>query len=111
MAGAGELRERVRIQSEVRTKDPGRGAVVTWVDADRFPEVSAKITGITGREQVIAAQLQAIVTHMVKIRWRADIHEGMRLLWRGRAMNIRAVLPDDGKRLYLFMICELGAPT
>lgn len=104
----GQLDQRVTIQQESRVEDEGGGAVVTWVDV---ATVWAEVKPLSGRERLHGQQLESRINYRVTIRRRSDITAAMRLVWRGQAMQIRAI-PDAGPRaLYLTLDCESGVAT
>lgn len=104
----GDLDQRVTIQAQARTDDGAGGAAVAWADIAR---VWAKVQPLSGKERLEAQQLEAPVMYRVTIRNRADVTADMRILWRGKAMNIR-VIPEAGPRpIYLTLDCETGVAT
>ncbi|MGD9538546.1 MAG: phage head closure protein [Alphaproteobacteria bacterium] len=105
----GSLRERVRLEREVRTADTGGGAQTSWAPLDHAPTVWARVEPLTGQELVQAMRLQARLTHKVTMRWRDDVTAAMRLVWGTRILNVRAVLNPDERRRYLELYCEEGA--
>jgi SPP1 family predicted phage head-tail adaptor len=107
----GPMRERVRIEREVRSADAGGGAIVTWTPLDHAPTAWARIEPLSGRELVQAMRLQARLTHKVTMRWRGDVTAAMRLVWGERVFNIRARLNPDERRRYLELLCEEGVAT
>lgn len=115
MIRAGQLRERVTIQKPVRVADGGGGASETWTGIDGNPNVRALIGPVREREEFEARRLESQVTHEVVIRYRSDITNRHRLLWRARhgdvPMNIRAVTNPDQRGIWTRLLCEEGVPT
>ena len=107
----GSLRERVRLEREVRAADAGGGAQVSWMPLSHAPTVWARIEPLAGQELVQAMRLQARITHKVTMRWRGDVTAAMRLIWGTRILNVRTVLNPDERRRYLELYCEEGAAT
>lgn len=105
---AGQLRERVTIQQESLTPDGGGGSTLAWADV---ATVWASVEPLSGRERMQAQQLESAVDYRVKIRHRADVTAGMRLVWGSAIMNIRAVYNEDRKRKYLTLDSERGVGT
>lgn len=104
IATAGALRERVTIEQQVKADDEGGGYSISWTS---HSTLWARVESPNGREALIGSQLSAAVSHVVTIRQRDDVRAEMRVMWRGRALNIRSVLPD-GRREFLRLICEEG---
>ena len=103
----GRLRHRVLLQAPAGAADGGGGTVAAWSDV---ATVWAAIAPLTGRERVQAEQVAARASHRVTIRWRAGVTAAMRLSMGARAFAIRAVLDPDGRRRWLELACEEGAP-
>lgn len=72
---AGELRETVTIQREVRTPDDRKGATVEW---ETVCTVAAAIDENWVRERLAMSGLQAEGGTTVRIRYRPDINATMR---------------------------------
>lgn len=67
-----------------------------WADA-RFP---------TGAEVVRGGLTVATKRASFRVRARADIDTTMRLVHKGEAYDIQAVLPDSKDRRFMFVVCE-----
>lgn len=101
-AGAGVLRERVTIQRKVVTRDGYGAEGVAWQDV---ATVWARVEVVKGREGPESRQMDVMASHRVAMRYRTDVDETMRLLWRGRVLNIVALIPDERRR-YLVVLAE-----
>jgi SPP1 family predicted phage head-tail adaptor len=99
----GELRERVTLQSPLRTADGAGGANISWGED---LSVWAKVEQLGGDESVSADRLAAHARLRVTIRYRKDVTTEMRLLWRLRAYGIRALRDADGDKRFLVLDCE-----
>lgn len=103
----GRLRQRLTLQRESGTPDAGGGYALGWVD---LATVWGAVEALTGRERLQAAALESTVTHRMLLRARTDIDAAMRVVWRGRAFNIRAHLDRTGRdRLTELLVEEGGA--
>jgi len=111
MPGIGLLRERVTFQAEALAADGGGGNTLTWADIPADPTVWARVAPLRGLEQLQGQQVQARATHKVTVRYRADVTPALRLLWRGRPMNIRAATNPDEGRKFLDLLCDEGVAT
>ena len=102
---AGKLRERVTIQRETVTRDSFGAEVNPWKDVTT---VWASVRpGASGERFISAAdQMQATITHTVRIRQRAGISPKMRLLWGTRKLDIQSVVDPDGRRREVLLLCE-----
>ena len=106
----GELDQRVTLQKEEFTADGMGGQTSAWVDQ---ATVWAHVRARTGRERLHSDMLAAEGGYMVVIRNRRDldIDASWRVLWRGKALNVR-FLEDNGPRdMYLVLDCDQGVAT
>jgi len=107
MLSAGQLNERVTFQSVSRTKGDMGGQVETWAD---HATVWANVRQPSSRELVAAAQMQSTMDHVITVRYRTDITSDMRVMWRGRALEIVGDPYDpDGRRVEMKLRCMSGA--
>ena len=105
MSGAGDLRERVTIETATRTGDGAGGEVVSWT---ALATVWANVQSLSGTEVTEAERAEARGQYNVTIRFRDDVTAAMRLQWRGEVLNIRNVRDGDGRRRRLIMRAEGG---
>lgn len=104
---AGDLRERITLQARAAGQDVLGRPSGAWVD--QFA-VNAKAEPIRGREFFAQGQMQAEVTVRFVIRYRADVHERLRVVWRGEPYEIVSPPIDtDGAREVLELMCVHGA--
>lgn len=113
----GELRHKIVIQRRKRvysySSQPGQyfdgygqpvldgygQEVEEWVD---FATTWAKVEEEKGREVLAnGGKTVNIVNYLFTIRWREGIHEGMRVLWRGKPVEIESVFDPDGRGVFL----------
>lgn len=102
----GEMRERVTLQSPLPVADGAGGAVPGWSEGI---SLWAKVEELGGSESVSAERLAARARLRVTIRRRSDITTEMRLLWKARAYDIRALRDVDGRNRFLILDCEVHA--
>lgn len=97
---SGKLRHMVQIQQITTGKGSSGGATEV---ASTFANVWASIEPMSGREFFAAAQRHAEATHVITIRYLADIVPKMRIVFGTRSFDIISALNDDelGKRLSL----------
>lgn len=101
---AGQLDQRVTLQSRSVVTDAAGQDTITWVDV---ATVWAQCQALRGREFFAAAQVQQEQTVKVRIRYRADVVQTMRLVWQGRAYDITGVVPV-GRKEMLEIMCLQG---
>lgn len=101
---AGKLRERVTIQREVVTRDSFGAEVNPWTNV---ATVWASVRPGASGERFIAAadQLQATITHAVRIRYREGMSPKQRLLWEGKLLGIQSAVDPDGRKRELVLLC------
>jgi len=93
---AGDLRERITLQARAAGQDVLGRPSGAWVD---------QITVAFAQ-----GQMQAEVTVRFVIRYRADVHERLRVVWRGEPYEIVSPPIDtDGAREVLELMCVHGA--
>lgn len=99
---AGRLRNRCSLQAEQRTPDGMGGYQQGWTE---LRKVWAEITIPTGRTEVVAQQLQSVVTAEIRCRPAADLIAGRRLVHGGATYRIEAALPDNRNSM-LRLLCS-----
>tara|TARA_R100001244_G_scaffold130912_1_gene103490 strand:- start:310 stop:636 length:327 start_codon:yes stop_codon:yes gene_type:complete len=101
---AGQLDQRVAIQTEARVSDGVGGYEVTW---STTATVWAMVKPVRGREQMEAQQLQASAMYRITIRNRA-VSAAQRIVWRGLTLNIREAPDPGGRAMYREILAEEG---
>lgn len=102
----GALRDRLTLETPVRSDDGGGGAAVTWT---AVADLWGAVRPITGDERLRADAVTGRVTHQVWIRHRDDVVPAMRFRAGARILDIVAVLDarsDSGRRGRLQCLCE-----
>lgn len=93
--GAGNLNQRLRLESPVRSLDEGGGAAVVWT---LVAEVWAEVWPVSGAERAAGggAAGEAATTNMRARIYSAGhpVASDMRVVWRGHVFNVRAVVWD-----------------
>lgn len=80
MPWAGDLKQRLTLQSPANTVDPVTNEVVTEPYTDEA-EVWGDLQPLTSRELVRVKQVQSDTTHRLVIRYRTDVQETWRVVW------------------------------
>lgn len=100
---SGQLNTPITIRKSDKIKD-GSGAIKqTWVD---YAQVWANVRHNSGAESIKAESVTSIVRASVRIYYRDDITNAMRLVIGGVDYSIVAVMPDLVGRVYLDLVCE-----
>lgn len=101
----GQLRHKVTIQKqEGGTNDGGGNITPNWVEvATVWAEVKPNAF-----EKTFANQSMQQTTHTVKMRYRADIKISMRILFKGRILNIKYLTNTDERNRELVVSCLEG---
>ncbi len=94
MIDFGRLRERVTIQKATERRNAIGETVQTW---EPFAERWASVDGLSSREVLLQGQQQTEVSHRVRMRYVTDMTSTMRILWRGRVLEIASLL-EHGNR-------------
>lgn len=100
---SGKLRHRVTIQQATESRDADGGVTRTW---GTFATVHAAVSPLSGREYLQADQVQAQVTHRVRIRRYPGVTPKMRVLHRSRVLNIEAVRDLDERISVMELLCR-----
>jgi len=100
---SGTLRERVTFQDQASTIDTDGSQLTVWEDLSTSSEVWARVEPDTVVEGIVGGRSQARRKWVVTVRHRTDITTKMRLLWRGRVMNIIGVSNPGERRKYLVL--------
>jgi SPP1 family predicted phage head-tail adaptor len=94
MIEAGRLRQRVTIQESTETETAGGDVLKDWEDMDT---VWASIEPLRGREYFDGRVVEAEQTVRIRMRYRSDVTEAMRIVHNGTTYEIRNVA-DVGMR-------------
>lgn len=102
MIVAGRLRERVTVQQASENRTPLGEVTQTWgTYATRW----ASVEGISAREYFLQGHQQTEASHRVRMRYLSGLTQQMRLLWRGRVLEIVSILEHDNRTEHE-LICQ-----
>lgn len=101
MIDFGRLRERVTIQQATETRNALGESVQSWAT---FAERWASVDGLSSREVLLTGQQQTEVTHRVRLRYVDGLKSTMRIIWRGRVLEITSLL-EHGNRSHHEALC------
>lgn len=106
MLNAGELDQRITVQTPASTVDALGQRTETWTDV---ATLWAQAQPLRGREFFAAGQVQSEAAVRFRIRYRTGIDGTMRVLWRGVPHAIVAEPMDvDGGKHTLELMCSAG---
>lgn len=92
---AGPLRHRPTLQAATEATDSFGKRTRSWSDVGT---VWARVEPLSGRELERARAVRSDVTHRITTRGRVPLAPGLRLLLRGRAIELHYVLDLDERR-------------
>lgn len=101
---AGRLNRRCVIQQPGTAEDELGQPIPGWVDV---ATVWADIRHKSGVEAIKAGAPVSTVQASIRIRYRAGVTAGMRVVHNLVAYNIQAVMPDVSGREFLDLACEV----
>lgn len=101
MIDPGRLRERITIQKASDVRNPIGETTLKWSD---YAERWASVESIGAREFLLSGQQHTEVTHRIRMRHLDGLESTMRVVWRGRTLEIMSVL-DQNNRSEHEMLC------
>jgi SPP1 family predicted phage head-tail adaptor len=104
----GKADQRITFQRFAETADGIGGSTQAWANLASVPTVWAKVTPRIGNERMEDGRMNASMTATFMVRYRADITELDRIVWRGESWNIRRVMRKSGANLWLEIDAERG---
>lgn len=103
---AGRLNRRCVLQSPSQSVDELGQPIPGWTDvATLWADIRLK----SGLESIKAGSPVSTVQASIRIRYRAGVNAGMRVVHNLTAYNITAVQPDVGGREFVDLVCEVVA--
>lgn len=103
MIDPGRLRERVTVQRATETRNALGETVQSW---ETFAERWASVNGLSSREVLLQGQQQTEVSHRVRMRYVEGMTGTMRLLWRGRVLEISSLLEHANRSEHELLCTE-----
>lgn len=94
MIRSGELRERVTIQVSAESRNNLGETTLTWAD---FTTRWASVEGVSAREFLLNGQQDINLTHRVRMRYVDGLTQNMRLIWRGRTLEVISLLEHNNR--------------
>jgi len=104
---AGKLSKRITIQTPTETADSYGEPDLSW---SSYHECWASIEPVSGRELVASQQTQAMVSHLVRIRYKAGVTPRMRVKYMkdgtARYFGIGSVVNVDERNEEMQLACS-----
>lgn len=101
---AGRLNRRCTLQTPNTATDELGQPIPGWTDV---ATVWADIRMKSGMESIKSGAPVSVVAASIRIRYRAGVNAGMRVVHNLVAYEIKAVMPDVSGRVYLDLACEV----
>jgi len=106
---AGQLRHRITIQQLTAGSPQQNAAGEPAVSWSNYLAVYASVDPVTGKEPFLSQEHTAVISHKIKVRYRAGITEAMRVVYASRYFDIKAVINWGERNRELLLLCEEGA--
>lgn len=100
-----QLNRKVELQELVKTPTNTGGFTESWV---KVADLWAKIKNTSGSELLHADQLGAVAFSNFTIRYRSNINEVMRLIYRGTEYQVRHIDNVEEADLWMIVKAERG---
>ena len=100
---AGELDQQITIQIASRNRDNIGNEIIIW-QTWRTAWANVQTTG--GNETFYSAQVLTEATHKIKMRYTSRVVATMRILWKGRTLEITYVDSSRQRKGELYLICK-----
>ncbi len=105
-AAAAAMRHKIVVQAESPSVDAGGGQLDPWATPTDFATLRAAVVPLSGREAVKAMQMEDSVSHKITCRYKAGITAKMRVKFRDRFFNIRAVINIEEANRFLEIMAD-----
>lgn len=102
MIRPGDLKERVTVQASTESRNALGEATLSWSEhTTRW----ASVEGVSSREALLNGKQEINITHRVRMRYVDGLTQNMRLVWRGRVLEIVSLL-EHASRSEHELICS-----
>jgi SPP1 family predicted phage head-tail adaptor len=102
MIDPGRLRERITVQTASENRNALGETTLAWAT---FAERWASVEGLSSREALALGQMEVTASHRVRLRYLDGLTQKMRILWRGRTLEIVALL-EHANRSEHELVCQ-----
>lgn len=104
MSLALKLNRRITIQQPATGSDAGGQPNTGWT---LFAYAWASVLNENGAQTNRAGAESVLIRASIRIRYRTDLNERMRVLVGSTTYKINAVVPDDLRREYVDLVCHM----
>lgn len=105
-ANPGQLDQRITIEKRTTTSNEFGETIETW---STRATVWAQARPLTGTERERPESTQGRANYAFVIRYRDDVLTTDRIMWRGRAFNVRFISDSGPRAIYLSIDAEFEA--
>jgi len=105
---SGMFKHNITVQRQTYVPDGAGGGVNTWA---AYKTIRAFIKPVSGSERLYSMRLEANVTHRIFIRYRSDITTTDHIMYRGRLMQIRALINLEEANRFIEIYADEGVAT
>ncbi len=102
-ATIGDLRQRVTLEAPSDSADDAGGFARGFIP---LATLWARVSAQQGDAAFVEERREQTVTHLVTIRWRADVTNDMRFTMGATVLTILAAYDSDGARRFLTCRCR-----
>lgn len=99
----GKLDKRVTIEKKVSGRDAAGEPRDVW---EKVKTIWANVRFERGSEFIRNNKNTAVTRASIRVRYREDVDEGMRIVYGKRILNIVNILPDENEKKWLDIIVE-----
>lgn len=103
MSGAGALNKRITIQYPTKVSDGMGSWTVSWWD---YATIWAAVWPTSAVEIVQSMQIEMMVTHRIRIRYRSTFNPAWRIKFGNRYFSIVSKLNPGERNEWLDLICK-----
>jgi len=97
------MNDRITLQQRGTGKDALGQPIESWPD---IATVWADVLFQSGAEVMRAGADTAIVKCSIRIRARAGLDTGARVLFKAKVYDVKSALPDSRDSAFMFLVCE-----
>jgi SPP1 family predicted phage head-tail adaptor len=99
----GKLRHRIHVQEDLGTTYDADGNVIhNWTT---IATVWADVMPLSGREALLAKQINATTTHNIRVRSMPELRQDMRIRFGDRYFDINAIIDDREVQRHQLLTC------
>ncbi len=100
----GRLRHRITIQEyKLIGRDEYNSPIMGWGD---FATVWASVEPISGQEYWASSQVQAEVTHRIRVRYLSGVRPTMRVQFKERTFEVESIINWQERNIDLQLMCK-----